>query len=175
MSKTTLKKQLALMTAGQIAELVLDLYAARPEAKEYLDFYVQPDIDKRLERAKSNIKKEINRTSRGRNRARITRVRRIVKDISSLNPGTEHVAEIMVYAIETMCAAGSEQWIKETTQRATARMLAEALQTADSAGMLDIYLPRLREAVEGMKSSWFRSNEFKSLLKDALDDALDSL
>ena len=62
MSKTTLKKQLALMTAGQIAELVLDLYAARPEAKEYLDFYVQPDIDKRLERAKSNIKKEINRT-----------------------------------------------------------------------------------------------------------------
>ena len=34
MSKTQLKKELTKMNAEQIAELVLDLYSARPEAKE---------------------------------------------------------------------------------------------------------------------------------------------
>lgn len=175
MSKTSLKKQLALMTAEQISELVLELYEARPEAKEYLDFYVQPDIEKRLGRARASIKKEITRTSRGHNRARITRVRRFIKDISSLNPGVEPVAEIMTFAMETACSTGSEQWIKEVTQRGFARLLSDTVRYADAGGVLDMFLPRLEAAVKSMKSSWFRSNEFKSLLRDTLTDTLESL
>lgn len=148
MSKTSLKKQLALMTAEQIAELVLELYEARPEAKEYLDFYIQPDIDKWLAKARAFIRKEITRTSRGHNRARVTRVRRFIKDISSLNPGTEPVADIMTFAIETICEVGSEQWIKEVTQRGFARLLADTVRLADAGGVLDMYLPRIEAAAE---------------------------
>ncbi len=59
MSKTQLKKELTKMNAEQIAELVLDLYSARPEAKEYLEFYISPNIDKKLEKAKAAIDKEL--------------------------------------------------------------------------------------------------------------------
>lgn len=163
------------MTAGQIGELVLELYDARPEAKEYLDFFIKPDIDAKLEKAKTAIKKEMSRNSKGRNRARSTRIRRYIKDISSLNPGDEAVCEIMTFAIETACAVGSDQWIKEVTQRGFAKLLHETLIAADKAGMLDIYLPRIEKAVGAMRSSWFRSNEFKSLLKETLRESLDQL
>lgn len=175
MSKTQLKKELARMTADQIGELLLELYDARPEAREYLDFFVKPDIDSKLEKARSLIKKEMWRTSRGHNRARSTRIRRYIKDIASLNPGPDAVCEIMTFSIETACAAGSEQWIKESTQKALAKLLGETLREADRTGLLDIYLPRIEAAVKGMRSSWFRSNEFKNHLKETLNDTLQNL
>lgn len=163
------------MTADQIGELLIELYDARPEAKEYLEFFIKPDIDAKLEKTRSLIKKEMWRTSRGHNRARSTRIRRYIKDIASFNPGPEAVCEIMTYAIEAACAASSEQWIKDSTQKSFAKLLGETLREADNAGLLDIYLPRVEAAVKGIRSSWFRSNEFKSLLKSTLSDTLQNL
>lgn len=175
MSKTQLKKELLAMSVQQITDMVLELYSARPEAKEYLDFFIKPDIDAKLEKARGLIKKEMNRTSRGRNRARSSRIRRFIKDISSLNPGAEAVCEIMTFALETACATGSEQWIKEVTQRAFAKLLHETVTTADTHGILNIYLPRIEKAIDSMRSSWFHSNEFKLLLKDTLHSSIQSL
>lgn len=163
------------MSAEQISELVLDLYEARPEAREYLDFYVKPDIDAKLQKAQSAIKKEINRSSRGRSKMRSTRLRRLIKDISSLNPGDEPVCDIMTFTIMEVCALDSDIYIKETTRRALAKLLMETVIAADTAGMLDVYLPRLRSAVDGMSSSFFHRNELKSQLREALRDSLDSL
>ena len=168
MSKTQLKKELLAMSVQQITDMVLELYSARPEAKEYLDFFIKPDID-------AKIKKEMNRTSRGRNRARSSRIRRFIKDISSLNPGAEAICEIMTFALETACATGSEQWIKEVTQRAFAKLLHETVTTADTHGILNIYLPRIEKAIDSMRTSWFHSNEFKLLLKDTLHSSIQSL
>lgn len=39
MSKSTKKKLLLSMTKAEIIEMVLELYSARKEAKEYLEFY----------------------------------------------------------------------------------------------------------------------------------------
>lgn len=175
MSKTQLKKVLAGMDAAQIAEMVLELYDARPEAKEYLDFFVTPDIDKKLDKACAAIKKEAMRSSRGRNRARSTKVRRIIKDISSLNPGAEPVAEIMTYAIEVIAKVADDQLIKTSTQSGFARLLHDTIVYADSAGILGDYLGRLEAAVNGMQSSWWRGNEFKTLLQKELKETLESL
>lgn len=43
MSKSTIMKLLQGMSKDAIIEMVLELYSARKEAKEYLDFYVGPD------------------------------------------------------------------------------------------------------------------------------------
>lgn len=40
MSKATIKQLLQSMTKKDIIEMVLDLYSARKEAKEYLDFLI---------------------------------------------------------------------------------------------------------------------------------------
>ena len=43
MSKAQLKKALASMDAREIAEMVCELYDTRPEAKEYLEYWLNPN------------------------------------------------------------------------------------------------------------------------------------
>lgn len=45
MSRTQLKKHLTALTKEQIIEVMLELYDARKEAKEYLEFYLNPNDD----------------------------------------------------------------------------------------------------------------------------------
>lgn len=45
MSKAKLKKHLLSLTKEQITDIVLELYDARKEAKEYLEFYLEPNCD----------------------------------------------------------------------------------------------------------------------------------
>lgn len=164
------------MTAEQIAELVLDLYSARPEAKEYLDFFLSPDIDKKLEKAKVNIDKELLRNSRrGYYRPRMTRIKRFIRDIQSLNPGAEHVIDISIYTIRRITVIGSDNWIKDATQRGAARLLADTVKIADTAGLLDMVLDPSREAISKMNEDVFYSRQFKRLLSETLDDAIESL
>lgn len=173
MSKTQLKKALSQLSAQQMAELLTDLYDARPEAREYLDFWVKPDIDAKLEKAKASVRKETRRQSKGRSRLRSTRLRRTIKDIASLNPGAEHVCEIMTFSVETACALDPSVWIKTSTQQALGRLLADTVSEADRAGMLDLFLPRIEKAVGAMKSSLLRPNPLKAVMKEALEEALD--
>lgn len=163
------------MSAEQIGEMVLDLYAARSEAREYLDFFVSPDIEKKLNKSRSSIKKEMSRNSKGRNKSRSTRIRRFIKDISSLNPGTEPVAEIMTFAVETFCEVGSDQIIKTSVQNGYARLLHDTIVYINDAGLVGDYLPRIEKAVDSMSSSWWRGNEFKKLLKQELKETMESL
>ena len=43
MPKVTLKKYLGTLEKSEIIDVVLDLYDARKEAKEYLDYFLNPD------------------------------------------------------------------------------------------------------------------------------------
>ncbi len=48
MSKAQLKKHLASLDKSQIIEVVMELYEARKEAKDYLEFYLNPNEDAKL-------------------------------------------------------------------------------------------------------------------------------
>ena len=52
MSKAKLKKHLLSLTKEQITDIVLELYDARKEAKDYLEFYLAPDCNAELEKSK---------------------------------------------------------------------------------------------------------------------------
>ena len=54
MSKAQLKKHLSALTKEQIIEVILELYDARKEAKEYLEFYLNPNDDQKLEEYKKS-------------------------------------------------------------------------------------------------------------------------
>lgn len=171
MSKSGLRKQLAQMSREQIVELMVELYDARREAKDYLDFFVNPDIDGRLDKARVGIKKELVRSSKGRNKARISRVRRYIKDISSLNPGVEPVVEIMTYAVETACSVGNRMWIKDSTQQAFAKLMADTLLIAED----DFALKRMEKAVGAMDSERVYASEFRELMMQTLEGVKDGL
>ena len=44
MSKAQLKKHLLKLTQEEVIDVILELYDARKEAKEYLDFYMNPNV-----------------------------------------------------------------------------------------------------------------------------------
>jgi hypothetical protein len=58
MSKTTVKKTLIAMSKEEIIDMVLAMYDARKEAKEYLEFFANPNEDGKLEEYKKIIIEE---------------------------------------------------------------------------------------------------------------------
>ena len=163
------------MDREELTELIMDLYEARKEAKEYLDFFVEPNIEAKLTKARTAISKEASRVSRGRARPRLTKVKQFIKDISSLNPGPEPEMEIMIYTVEKFCEIGSQNWIKDATQKSLAKLLHDTIIRADRHGLLNIALPRIEAAVKNMDSSKFYNRDFKSLLNETLSDTVESL
>lgn len=174
MSKATLKKAVQTLEKDQIIEMILDLYAARPEAKEYLDFWVSGDIDSKMTKAKAAIVKEVSRRQRTRPRPRMTKIKRIIKDIVTLNPDSEAIAEIMTFAVERMCAVGSEGWIKDTTQKSTAKLLHDTLIYAKKSGEYNIVFNRIDAAISNMSTDYWWSRDFKMMLADELSDTIKS-
>ncbi|MDE7115963.1 MAG: hypothetical protein K2O56_06020 [Muribaculaceae bacterium] len=55
MSKAALKKALRDIDRDGLAEIICEMYDARPEAREYLEFWVNPDADKELDKYKRKI------------------------------------------------------------------------------------------------------------------------
>lgn len=55
MLKATVKKLLRSMSKEDIIEMVIEMYDARKEAKEYLEYYANPDENGKLEEYKDII------------------------------------------------------------------------------------------------------------------------
>jgi len=98
MSKAQLKKALSGMEASDIAEMVVELYENRPEAKEYLEFWLNPDAGKELEKYKVKLHR-LFFTSQGKTKKRptITSVKKVLKYFSTLCYDPELVAELYLY------------------------------------------------------------------------------
>ena len=55
MSKAEVKKYIKSLERGSLEELVMDLYSARKEAKEYLEYVIKPNDKGKLEEKSSSL------------------------------------------------------------------------------------------------------------------------
>ena len=58
MSKTTLKKFLSELNREQLAEVIIQVYESRKEAREFLDYFANPDEKAALDKYRAVIMKE---------------------------------------------------------------------------------------------------------------------
>ena len=100
MSKAQLKKNLMALTKEQVIDVVLSLYDARKEAKEYLDFYLNPNDDAKLEEYKKIIYNEFF-PKRGEPKCRFSVCRKAISDFKKLKPSPYCIADLMLFYIET--------------------------------------------------------------------------
>jgi hypothetical protein len=171
MSKTQLKKELQQLDKSSIINVVLDLYTAKKEARDYLDFFVDPNIDKRIDDAKTKLAKELLRGQFGRrSKARISQLRHIIKDIESLQPGTEYVADIMVYAIELAYATLRPRHMTATLINGIGRFVSDVVIFLDRNDMLAQMLPRLRKADNDLSPN----SPLRHYISDALATVADA-
>lgn len=115
MSKTALKKQMKMLTADQLMEVILELYDARKDAREYLEYYVNPDEEKMLDRYRNIVLKEFF-PAKGRAKARTSVCKKALKDFTTLHPSPRRIAELKLTLIESIMryAANSRYWIRES-------------------------------------------------------------
>ena len=111
MSKAKLKKTLAEMPAEQIADLVLELYDARKEAKEYLEFWLDPDTPKALEKARKKVERVFySGEDRPRKRPSLTELNRIARDFTAQVYDRDAVADLLLYIAEKECEWLEGRW-----------------------------------------------------------------
>ena len=88
------------MPKEEIIGMVLEMYDARKEAKEYLEFYANPDEDGKLEEYKKIITEEFY-PSRGRQepKTRFSICRKAVSDYKKLKPSQDKLADLRCFAM----------------------------------------------------------------------------
>ena len=102
MSKSEVKKYIKSLERSSLEELVMDLYLARKEAKEYLEYVIRPDDNVKLEEYRKIITNEFF-PSRGEAKLRFSVCRKAVAEFKSLDPLPEFLADLMLYIPE--CAS----------------------------------------------------------------------
>lgn len=95
MSKSTVKKYLKSLDKEALEQLLLDMYAARKEAKEFLEYVVNPDDKAKFEEYKKIIAKEFSTLYR-KPKMRFSVCKAAVRDFVSLDPDPALVADLML-------------------------------------------------------------------------------
>lgn len=84
--------------------MVIEMYDARKEAKDYLEYYASPDENSKLEEYKNIIREEFYPERRREPKTRFSVCRKAVVDFKKLKPSADALAELMLsymeYAIE---------------------------------------------------------------------------
>lgn len=91
MSKSKLKTELSNLEKEQLIEVILEMYDKRKDAKEYFNFYLNPDSKVLREKYEKKIFSEIKRSKYGKSKARITAIKRNLAEFESFSPDTEEI------------------------------------------------------------------------------------
>lgn len=103
MSKASVKKALKELDHEGLVNLLMDLYACRKEAKDFMEFWADPDEDKELERIKERIHKLFFLPhDKPRRKPDMTEIKTLVKNFRTLGPDSEKIADLLIYLPEQM-------------------------------------------------------------------------
>lgn len=174
MSKTTLKKAIKEFTPEQLRGLILDVYTKYKDAKEYLDFFAEPDIDKIYEKYSAAIFKEADRVYHRQPAPRLQRIKSALKKFILLEPGYESVAQLMVETSERLIANGKGDRYSSAAMRGTAAFLEQTCEFLERNDSLAQYLPRLIKAVESVKRKFSYHNEHYNQLKAVITPRIEA-
>lgn len=155
MSKAKLRKVLAGMDKDEIIAMVGELYDARKEAREYLEYWIEPDAEKELERVEKLVDRQFF-TPQGKSRRTVATatVNRLVKDFMTICFEPERVAGLLLFVAERM-ADWLEVRYRRTSSRATLRKYTDEaalyVETHELESVYGLRLERLRQRVEGLE------------------------
>lgn len=149
MSKTQLKKELEGLDRAQIVELITDLYSACKPAKEYLDFFCNPDVDKLYEKYASLITKECLRGKRSMSTARISKIKAHIRDFAAFGIDTKNVIDLMCHAIRQIILVERSRPIKQSLVSGCVKLIEEMLALADRSAIFSYATDRLDPLLDG--------------------------
>lgn len=136
MSKAQLRKELAQMSKDQLIELVMNAYTANIEPKKYFEFFLNPDVEKMLVKNSESVLKELRRTKWGRSRARISAIKKTIKEVTAYDPGDEYVLKFMFTTLLMLINSEMELNYPSTLYNGTVRLASDIMKFADSHSLM---------------------------------------
>ena len=100
MSKSQVKKLLSSMSKEEVINVVMELYDARKESRDYLDYYANPNEKGELEKFKKVVLKEFDDDISRNPKCRFSVCRKALSDFKKLAPSSDTLAEAMVFYVE---------------------------------------------------------------------------
>ena len=143
MSKTALRKELLTFTGEQLVEVILNAYDSSKEAKEYFEFFLNPDVDALFEKKIDIIANEINRTKRGYSKARISRIRAAIKSFAAFGVGAEHTALLMYQTIRMLVGMYPYRYYSDALLNGTYKLVTDYIVFANDNGFLQAAIANL--------------------------------
>ena len=139
----TVKKELNKMTKEQIVNLVEELYKKQSSVREYLDFFVNPNQDKLLEKYKKKIDNAFY-TRMGNPKIDLKAAKKATSDFSKLGVSGEYLAELYLHLAEigtefTQTFGDIDERFYLTIENA----FYEGLQVMQNEGILDKFRDRI--------------------------------
>jgi hypothetical protein len=104
MSKSTLKQHFQSLTKEQVSDLVLQVYDSVKPAKEFMEYYLNPNEKEILEKyRKIIIQKFYPDTKSFDPKIRFSVCKKAISDFRALKPSPELLADLMITLPETAC------------------------------------------------------------------------
>ncbi len=155
MSKLKLKKALLGMEPDEIINVVMELYDARKEAKEYLEYWLNPDSEKELEKCRKLIDRQFF-TPQGVNRRSpsLPTINKIVKDFMTICYEPERVADLLLFIPERMADWLEERYRRVSYRSSLKKYLGEAklyIESHELEALYGLRLERLTEKAEAIE------------------------
>ncbi len=165
MSKVQLKHHLQSLTQKQVIDIVMQLYDAKKEAREWLEFYLQPDDAAKLAQYKKIINEEFYPERRREPQTRFSVCRKAISDFKKLKPRDEYLAELMVFYIETGCRFTydyGDMW--EQYYDSMARNFAATMKFLSEHHLIDRFQPNLDKILKYVEDcGWGFEDDIKDI------------
>ncbi len=159
MSRLKLKKALAQLSDDQLRELLLQLYDVRKEAKEYLEFLMDPDIGAKYDETVKALEKE---TSRYKSRYRrlvpayrMTNIRALMKHFAGFGPEDEMYAELWFNVLIDLCTIWTIYDISDSQLKSLVKFLSEFLSFVDKAGLFSANIKNIESLIDDFPDTYY--------------------
>lgn len=150
MSKTTLKKHLLSLTKEQVIEQVLGLYETCKPAKDYFEYFLNPNEKEQFGKYKAIVVNEFYPKGKyAEPKTRFSVAKKAIVDFRSLSPSPELLGDLMVTLPEMACKFTNDygdMWEQYYTSAAT--NFEQALKFLQKHKLLEQFQHRCEDCVK---------------------------
>ena len=149
MTKAKLKKLLRTLSKEQVDDIVLQLYSASNEAKSWLEFYLEPNVDAELEKYKNAIYRQCYGRNDYPKDPDFRVCNKLVSTFKKLFPDANAVADLMLYYVEQVTSLPARFGdFGEAYSNSLENNYIKAIKYIASNGLMRDFTPRIIELIK---------------------------
>ncbi len=157
MSKAALKKELESFTREQLIQVLLDTYSSSKSAKEYLEFFLNPDAEALRQKKIDLIAKELRREKWGYSKARISHIKQALKDYESFNVGDGAMEQLCLDTFRLLLGTENYLHFQPALMNGTSYVATKLLEHAISNDNAERVLANINTALNTLASKHMKS------------------